>query len=65
MPLVERYTRVDLGTMRVEMTIDDPVAYTRPFTVTGTSRLMPGDELIEYVCNENNQDLPFLQGPKP
>jgi hypothetical protein len=65
MHLVERYTRTDLGNMKVEMTIDDPGAYTKPFTVTGASRLMQGDELIEYICNENNQDLQYIQGPKP
>lgn len=64
MHLTERYTRTDLGNMRVEMTVDDPGAYSRPFTATGTARLMPKDELIEYVCNENNQDLPFLVGPR-
>jgi len=47
------------------MTIDDPVAYTKPFTVTGAARLMPKEELVEYVCDENNQDAPYLQGAKP
>jgi hypothetical protein len=61
--LVERYTRTDLGTMRVEMLIDDPGAYTKPFTVSGTARLMTGQEIMEYVCQENNQDLPYLHGP--
>jgi hypothetical protein len=62
--VVERYTRTDLGNMRIQMTITDPGAYSRPFTVSGAARLMPKDELIEYVCNENNQDLPFLVGPR-
>ena len=65
MHLIERYTRTDLGTMRVEMTVDDPGAYAKPFTLTGASRLMPKtDELIEYICNENNQDIHYLVGPK-
>jgi hypothetical protein len=63
--VVERYTRSDLGNMRIEITIDDPGAYARPFTVHGAARLMPReDELLEYVCNENNQDVPFLVGPR-
>ena len=62
--VVERYTRTDLGNMRIQMTITDPGAYSRPFTVSGAARLMPKDELMEYVCNENNQDLPFLVGPR-
>ena len=63
--VVERYTRTDLGNMRIEVTIDDPGAYSRPFKVNGSARLMPkDDELLEYVCNENNQDVPFLVGPR-
>jgi hypothetical protein len=55
----------DLGTMRVEMTVNDPGAYSRPFTLSGVARLMPKeDELIEYVCNENNQDIHYLVGPR-
>ena len=65
MHLVERYTRTDLGRMQVEYTIDDPGAYSKPFKVTFTAQLMPReDELIEYVCNENNQDVPYLVGPR-
>ncbi len=64
--LIERYTRTNAGTMKIEMTVDDPVAYTKPFTLRGEARLMPkDDELIEYVCNENNQDVPYLSGAKP
>jgi hypothetical protein len=65
MHLVERYTRVDLGMMRVEMTVNDAGAYSKPFTLRGVARLMPKeDELIEYVCNENNQDIHYLVGPR-
>ena len=61
--IVERYTRTNFGTLVNEITIDDPGAYSRPFTVTFTARLSPGDELIEYICNENNQDVEHIQGP--
>jgi hypothetical protein len=61
--VVERYTRTSLGEMAGVFTIDDPGAYSRPFTVSFTARLMPKDELMEYVCNENNQDVPGLVGP--
>jgi len=61
--IVERYTRPNVGTLVNEITIDDPAAYSRPFTVTFTARLSPGEELMEYICNENNQDVPHLQGP--
>jgi hypothetical protein len=62
--IVERYTRTNVGTLVNETTIDDPGAYSRPFTVTFTAKLAPpGDELMEYICNENNQDPPFITGP--
>ena len=54
--IVERWTRKDLGTMESRITIDDPGAYTKPFTLTFTATLSPpGDELLEYICQENNQ----------
>jgi hypothetical protein len=38
------------------VTIDDPGAYTRPFVTTWTARLAaPGDEIMENICQENNQ----------
>ena len=61
--VVERYRRPDLGHLDDEVTIDDPGAYTRPFTVRSTHRLLPNDELIEYVCQENEKDTPHLRGP--
>ena len=60
---VERYTRTDRGNIRIEVTIDDPGAYTKPFTTVGRARLMPGDELMEYICNENDQDRGHYSGP--
>lgn len=54
--IVEKWTRTDFSTLLNEVTIDDPGAYTQPFTVTFTAKLTrPGDELMEYVCLENNQ----------
>jgi hypothetical protein len=53
---IERWTRVDMGRLVNEVTIDDPGAFSRPFTVTFNARLSPpGDELMEYICQENNQ----------
>jgi hypothetical protein len=52
---VERWTRIDLGHLVNEITIDDPGAYSRPFTMKFTATLRPGEELMEYICQENNQ----------
>jgi hypothetical protein len=54
--VTERYTRINLGTLERVVTIDDPGAYSKPFTVRFRATLSnPGDEIIEYICNENNQ----------
>ena len=60
---IERYTRKNVGTLVNEVTIEDPGAYVRPFKLTFTATLRPGDELMEYICQENNQDVAHIQGP--
>src|ERR1041385_6443501 len=60
---IERYTRTTPTTLVNQITIDDPGAYSKPFTVTFTATLRPGEELLEYICNENNQDIAHVQGP--
>ncbi len=52
--LVERFTRVDFDNIKYEVTIDDPGAYTAPWSGQFNLRLDPGDELFEYVCQDNN-----------
>jgi hypothetical protein len=54
--LIERWTRTDFTTLRREVTVDDPGAFTEPFTVTFEAKLgVPGSEILEYICIENNQ----------
>jgi carboxypeptidase family protein len=53
--VTERFRRTDLGHMELEITIDDPGAYTRPWKVRRILQLAPGEEIMEYVCNENNK----------
>ncbi len=50
MHLVERYKRPDLGHLNVELLIEDPKAFTRPYSFTRSFTLAPGWELQEYVC---------------
>jgi hypothetical protein len=53
---VERWTRVNEGTLRNDVTIEDPGAFSRPFVTTWTARQAgAGDELMENFCQENNQ----------
>jgi hypothetical protein len=63
--MIERYTRTNLGKMELVITLEDPIAFTRPVTIHGTARLMPDAELVEYICNENNQDIPWIRGARP
>ena len=54
--VIERYRRRDFGHMDVEITIDDPTWYTKPFTVKVTHLLQADTDILEYFCNENEQD---------
>jgi len=51
---VERLTRLDFDTLKYEITVDDPGAYTAPWTTGYTKRWNPQSEPFEYVCQENN-----------
>ncbi|HEX5111026.1 MAG TPA: hypothetical protein VFV95_21390 [Vicinamibacterales bacterium] len=53
--LIERFRRPNFGRLEIDVTIDDPKAYTRPWTVRVNQRLLPDTELIEFVCNENQK----------
>jgi hypothetical protein len=55
--ITERFRRRDFGHLDLQLTIDDAKAYTKPWTVTESWIISPGDELQEYVCNENEKDL--------
>ncbi len=59
--IIERFRRVDYGHLDIEVTIDDPKAYTKPWTVTVHQRVMPDTDLIEFVCQENEKDAPHLR----
>jgi hypothetical protein len=59
--LTERYHRRDAGHLDLQVTFDDPKAYTRPWTLPIEFDLMPDGDLIEYVC-ENERDKPHLVG---
>lgn len=56
----ERFHRRDFGHMDLELTIDDPKTYTKPFTVKATEVLIPDSDVLEYVCTENEKDRAHL-----
>ena len=56
----EQIRRPDFGHLEIQITVDDPKAYTKPFTVRVNQRLMPDTELMEFACNENEKDVQHL-----
>jgi hypothetical protein len=54
--ITERFERTDYGHLNLQMTIDDPQAYTKAWTVTLHMHLVTTGDLFEYVCNENERD---------
>ena len=58
--IIERFRRTDFGTLEIDATIVDPKTYTEPWTVRVNQRLMPGEELIEFICAENDQFTNYL-----
>ncbi len=51
----ERIRRPDYGRLEIVVTVDDPKAYTRPWTVTLRQRLALNTELVDEICLENEQ----------
>ena len=62
---IERFTRRFRDTMTYEITIDDPGAYTAPFTGRFDLRLDPATALFEYICQESNYAGELMLGARP
>jgi hypothetical protein len=64
--VTERFRRLNYGTLKIDVTIDDPKAYTAPFTVRVNQKLMVDErldaELIEFICQENERDVKHMVG---
>ena len=58
--IVERFTRADFGHMEIVVTIEDPMAYTEPFTVKVNHQIMLDTALIEFICIENEKSVRFF-----
>lgn len=52
--VIERFRRVNYGNLEIEITVDDPKAYTRAWTVKVSQRLFIDTELIEFICEERD-----------
>ena len=60
--ITERFRRHDYGHMDIQITIDDPKAYTKPWTITENPSLLADTDLLESVCEENNKDARHIVG---
>jgi hypothetical protein len=55
--VTERYTRDTFDTIRYEVTMEDPVVFTKPWRMAETFRLRPNERIREYECIESNEDI--------
>jgi len=60
--VVERFRRPRFGQLEIQVTITDPTYYTKPWTATTNARLLLDTELLEFICNENEQSTKHM-GP--
>jgi len=60
--LTERFTRTDYDDLDYLATIDDPETYTKPWSGGWVIRWSPGEEMYEYVCQDNNRDVRHMYG---
>ena len=61
--ITERFRRPSYGNLEIEVTVDDPKAYTAPWTVTINQHLLVDTDLLEFICLENQKFQP-LPAPK-
>jgi hypothetical protein len=53
---IEKFRRPNYGTLEIQITVDDPKAYTAPWTVKLTQPLLVDTDLLDYICLENEKD---------
>lgn len=58
--LTERFHRVNFGRLDIDLTVDDPKAYTKPWTITLHQILAPDTDLLDYFCMDNEKDTPHI-----
>ena len=60
--VTERFRRPNYGSLEIEVTVDDPKAYTAAWMIKLHQHIKLNTDLLEYVCLENQKDLPLLVG---
>jgi hypothetical protein len=59
--VTERFRRPNFGRLEIEITVDDPKAYTKPWTVKIEQEAVVDTGMIDDICLENEKDLPHLK----
>jgi len=59
--ITERFRRPSYGRLEIDITVDDPKAYTEPFTVRVNQQIMVDTDLIEFICAENEMSTQFFE----
>jgi hypothetical protein len=60
--MTERFRRLNYGNMQIELTINDPKAYTKPWTVTLNHVIVLDTEMLDYICLENEKSIAHMVG---
>jgi len=58
--ITERFRRPNFGNLEIEITVDDPKAYTKPWTVKLTQSIKLDTDLLDFGCTDNEKDVPHL-----
>jgi hypothetical protein len=59
--LTERFKRRNYGHMMIQTTVDDPMTYVKPVTISVAFKLLPDSDVLEAFCQENEKDLIHIQ----
>jgi hypothetical protein len=60
--VTERFRRTNYGNLEIDVTVDDPKAYTKPWTVKVNELIVLNTDLLDYICLENEKDIAHLVG---
>lgn len=59
--VTERFRRSSMGTLELEITIDDSTLYTRPWSAKEEFRLSLTTDVMEFICQENERDIAHMK----
>jgi hypothetical protein len=60
--VTERFRRPNFGNLEIEVTVDDPKAYTKPWSIRVKQTIALDTDMLEFVCKENEKDVRHLVG---